>query len=238
MCPELKLMPKSTNSQSSIYHDARSDVDLIEQGLDKILSTVDLSAELSPEEVNTSKRIRKKYGLDCPTDDSSICQRQSATGRDYTQEITTLHSTLQLLTRRFLEELVSGGTVENEHPLLEPFLAVLEIMLHHGWRGGVFLSRINIWSLVKRVGKSGASKNAVDNVRHFTSLKGSAGKLRAWIRLAMMNKCFTTDLTHLIDCEGSLISYRTWSDMDCLFLGNAMKNGLVLNLITFSHFWR
>jgi hypothetical protein len=202
------LTEELAHSQGSVYQDARSDMEMFEQGLDKILATVELSTtELSPSEVDTSRKIRKKYGLEelCHTDDSSVClSRQSSSGRDHVQEISILHSTLHLLTRRFLEELVSGGTVENEHPLLEPFLAVLEVMLWHGWRSS-FLGRKSIWGLVRRTGSG-----AVENVRQWEGLKGSAGRVRAWIRLTMMNKTLATDLTHLINSEGSLIAYESF----------------------------
>ncbi|PJF17645.1 hypothetical protein PSACC_02539 [Paramicrosporidium saccamoebae] len=204
MCPT--LTEELAHSQGSIYQDARSDMEIFEKGLDKILSTVDLSTtELSPAEVDTSRKIRKKYGLEelCQTDDSSIClSRHSSSGRDHGQEIAILHSTLHLLTRRFLEELVSGGTVENEHPLLEPFLAVLEVMLWHGWQGS-FLGRRSIWGLVRRT-----NSGAVENVRQWEGLKSSAGRVRAWIRLTIMNKTLATDLTHLINSEGALIAYE------------------------------
>lgn len=214
------------NSQASLFEDARSDIDeLLLRGLDQILSKVSddaSAATLSPTEMESSKKIRKKYGLEefCGTDNDSIClSRVSATssGRDYGYEVSIIYSSAQLIIRKFLDELVSGGTVENEHPLLEPYLAMVEIMLHHGWRrdSGLFAKgRGTLWELIRRVGRrGGASATAMENVRHFSSLKNSSARLRAWIRLAMIGKTLATDLTFLIDNEGHLITecYEEWS---------------------------
>lgn len=249
--PPLSSPPFGSYSQSSYFEDARSDsFDVIPKlctlqkpreeltrELDSLLDSIELHSEststsnhsnLSPSELEFSKRIRRKYGVkECSPSPSlsshttELAHPSYRTGgrgggdlghRNPPEEVAIIFSTMQSIARRFLEEELSGEGVENEHALLEPFLAVLEIALHHGWRGTaeptIFGRKISVWEFIKRLSKwtkSVASQAVIENVRQFSTLRTSAAKVRAWIRLAIMNKSFSPDLALLNSNENALL---------------------------------
>lgn len=183
------------------------------------------STPLSVSEMESSRRIRKKYGLD---DDYAPSVLSSADGNEggsfsnhpptqgrssHAQEIAIIQATMQLLVQHLSNGLVDVGSVDETHPLLAPFLALIEIALHHGWRGietGVFSRPFRLWDLLKRTERHSRARDTklnIENVRNFSSLTRSSARVRAWIRLALMNKRLAADLTLLITNEGSLFAY-------------------------------
>lgn len=196
--------------------------------LDRILSLKEgndpssvLDSHLTALELESSRKVRKRYGL--PEDGRSRTPSEALSevrsislidGRDAGREIAIIYETAQFLVERFLEELVEGSIVD-EHPLLGHFLVLLEIALQHGWRGavldrGFFASvRMNIWDLLKRLEKHTSQSptlSVLANVRQFSALRNSASRLRVWIRLSIMSKCFTNDLTLLLSNESGTFS--------------------------------
>lgn len=179
-------------------------------------------------EMESSKRIRRKYGLmeDILDDAKSMAgsvmtlldetcspRLRSKRYRNPEQECIIVHHTLQMMIKAFLNEMISGGLVEDGHPLLEPFIGALEIVLHHGWRGQepqhLFGRTFKLWDLIKKIGKwtkVAESTLSIENIRNMASLKTSTSRIRVWIRLAMMNKSFASDLFLLVNHEGPLLS--------------------------------
>jgi hypothetical protein len=216
----LNTMLNKRGSETSLFEDANSDsitlddtpiTDSFFAGLDNIIDEATPLSALSANEMESSRRIRKKYGLDEPTASirSSFSQGEILRrGRNYEREVQLLFETMQLVVRRFLEDMVSGGTVENEHPLLQPLLALIELSLYHGWRGdGSLFIPMSLWDFLikaQKWSKSAASRMVMENVKQF-GLRGSA-RIRAWIRLALMNRSLINDLTLLLSSESSLIS--------------------------------
>lgn len=179
-----------------------------------------LEGELSETEVAQSHKIRSKYGLEPPTDkltrpnsyealfrsmDDTLCNfREGGVTRNWEREVAILGGVIQLLVRRLIDGLVeSGEAVENEHPLLEPLCCLIELSLYHGLR------KTDPWFLIERLLKhyptGHVSRSAVENARQFTRLKQGAARLKAWIKMALMNKSLAQDLASLRDREDSLI---------------------------------
>lgn len=231
-----------------------------------------LDVQLSPSELESSVRIRQKYGLNeqqkreshkslgafahnIQGSSDSILIRNSSPSyevlfrsideqlanfsenasiksahsfnqrRFYGKEVASIRGMMEIIVRKFMDELVSTGhPVENEHPLLPVLIALNEIFLHHGWRGNyskiiskfsvfagnnslVSWNRPTIWSLIDKIERvdNGPSASAIENVLQFTTLRTSSSKLRAWIQLALMNKSLGPDFRKLIAKEESFI---------------------------------
>lgn len=215
------------------FEDATSDLEGFLAGLDSILANVTAvdteplfltnytsspsphsSTPLTPSELDTSQRIRRKYGLPSMGFDNEIAidnmpdsTTLSLTSSNPTHQIRIITETLQVLVTGLMEELVEGGVVESEHPWLEPFLSTLEVILWHGFQRPDRVD--NLWScLIKgKVSKRNkVSSTAVENVNHFSMLKTPFSRIRAWLRLALMSKCLAADLAFLLDHYQTLIS--------------------------------
>ncbi len=138
--------------------------------------------------------------------------------RAYGKEVATILAILQRLARKIIDELVVAGlTMETEHPLLDPLCRIIEIALYHGLRHR-WGRRNGLWGLLEKIPyytSSSASVSAIENVKQFASLKSGSSKIRAWIMLALMNKCLGADLELLSEVEGRLIEevWEPWALM-------------------------
>lgn len=204
--------------------------------------------QLSASELDTSERIRKKYGLKTPT---SLLFPSSAVAPEDELVMDALMRTMQQLARQFMIEGYSSpladGIVEEAHALLPVLLATMEIALWHGigvggaLTNGSSLSLSNItsttivapssfsssstgstgvspslfkraalrspWDLLLRLkGKDMAASQALENVRQFSSLRTASARIRAWLRVTLMNKTLAPDLSHLLTHYSSLIA--------------------------------
>lgn len=148
-------------------------------------------------------------------DDSmqNFCSLEGGTDQrqDRGKEVATLLAIVQSLARRIIDELVvTGLTMESEHPLLDPLCRMIEIALYHGLR--LRWGRKNgLWSMLEKIpfySKNSGSVSAVENVRQFSSLKTGSARVRAWIMLALMNKCLGSDLELLFDIETPTVKYN------------------------------
>lgn len=190
---------------------------------------------LSASELDSSRKVRKKYGVcdECEegvvatvtTGSSSHSSRvseptrEAPDGRSPSRESMIIQETMQDLVGLFQEELVSGGTVEDGHPLLSPFLALIELALQHGWRSAppsLFARPIRLWELIRRVerwSRIPEARMAIENIAQLTLLRKSSSRVKAWIRLAIMGKTLAPDLTLLLNNEGSFIAqcYERWA---------------------------
>ncbi len=198
---------------------------------------------MSPNDMESSLRIRRKYGLAgraaaaaakgaspassfASSTARAAAVNEEASGRDYDGEARIIFATTQLVVCHFLEELVSGDIVENEHALLDPLLALVEMALSHGWRGGdgsrtgrqrppsAIFHRprgYSQWDLLRRIEKwapssAGAGQSSIANVKQFTTLPTASAKIRMWMRLALMKKSLSSDLTAVITNDSTLVS--------------------------------
>lgn len=146
-------------------------------------------------------------------DDSMVnfaSEGSNKSSRQHGREAAAILAVLQSLARRIIDELVvTGLTMESEHPLLDPLCRMIEISLHHGLR--LRWGRKNaLWSLLERIpmySDQPGSASAIENVRQFVSLKTGSARVRAWIMLALMNKCLGSDLELLFQNEQSAVQY-------------------------------
>lgn len=186
---------------------------------------------LSASELDSSRKVRKKYGVCDECDERTVGAagssnartsepaRETPNGRNPSREIIIIQETMQDLVGLFQEELVSGGTVEDGHPLLPPFLALIELALQHGWRSAppsLFARPIRLWELIRRVerwSRVPEARMAIENIAQLTLLRKSSARVKAWIRLAIMGKTLAPDLTLLLNNEGPFIAqcYERWA---------------------------
>jgi hypothetical protein len=150
--------------------------------------------------------------------------------QDHGKEVATLLAIVQSLARRIIDELVvTGLTMESEHPLLDPLCRMIEIALYHGLR--LRWGRKNgLWSLLEKIpfySKTSGSVSAVENVRQFSSLKTGSARVRAWIMLALMNRCLGSDLELLFDIEAPAVKYMCSLDVLGIIVcvGTCMRSG-------------
>lgn len=194
-----------------------------------------LSCELSASDLDTSERIRKKYGLATP---ASMASPPSAAAAEGELAMDALLNTMQQLVRQFMVEGYSSpaadGTVEEAHALLPALLATVEIALWHGIGVGPAvangpnsssstntLSSVSSvspslfkrsvlrspWDLLLRLkGKDMAASQTLENIRQFSSLRTPSARMRAWLRVTLMNKTLAPDLAYLVAHHGSLIA--------------------------------
>lgn len=154
--------------------------------------------ELSSSDLEYSIKVRQKYGLTEPNG-----YNETSTDR-MEGEDEVIVGTLEKLARRLMDDLIMGrgGSVEEGHVLLKPFLSILELTLCHRYRKSVH----DLWhqvSMIKPQNLEDADmswmnvQSNVDNVRGFTLLRTGLAKLRAWLRLALMNKTLVICLNAL-----------------------------------------
>lgn len=208
--------------------------------------------QLSASELDTSERIRKKYGLATP---ASLTSPSPTVAPEGELVMNALLSTMQQLVRQFMIEGYSSpladGIVEEAHALLPVLLTTIEIALWHGIgvggpslatgsafslsnatnttivapssfssssTGTTIASTVSPslfkraalrspWDLLLRLkGKDMAASQALENVRQFSSLRTPSARIRAWLRVTLMNKTLAPDLSHLLTHCCSLIA--------------------------------
>lgn len=179
-----------------------------------------LSCELSASDLDTSERVRKKYGLATLASAASPPEGELA--------MDALLRTMQQLVRQFMVEGYSSpladGVVEEAHALLPAFLATMEIALWYGIGTGASMANGSSsatmspslfkraalrspWDLLLRLeGKDMAASQALENVRQFSSLRTPSARVRAWLHVTLMNKTLAPDLSYLLSHHGSLIA--------------------------------
>lgn len=197
------------------------------------------SSTVSNEDIN--ERVRQKYGLSSPSLDQQTGLSHSksyeeifmnvddhltnfATAstdigrRAYGRERATILAILQALVRKIIDESMAAGlTVESEHVLMEPLCRMIEIGLYHGLKSVRIWSRKHgLWSLLEKApfySRKSSSASAIENVKQFSSLTSGTAKIRAWILLALMNKCLGNDLECLGEGEQATIGelYEEWA---------------------------
>lgn len=151
--------------------------------------------ELSSSDLEYSIKVRQKYGLAEPD------RYNDFPGGRVEGEDEVIVGTLEKLARRLMDDLIMGrgGSVEEGHVLLNPFLATLELSLCHRYGKSIH----DLWHQVSALKPEDGDmvwrnvQSNVDNVRGFTLLRTGLAKLRAWLRLALMNKTLVVCLNAL-----------------------------------------
>ena len=189
---------------------------------------------LSPNELANSQEIRDRYGLGS----RSLSSNNNLSSNNPNNPVNVLLGSFLSLSTQLTKQ--PSTIVENEHPLLGSFCAVLECILYHGWKGSAggrtsfFASSSSankthsrdLFTVIIRPLYDLASKHCMDpnapltdaslmsstmssieNVIQFSGLeRAPASRVRAWIRLALMSKCFATNIRLLIQQQAPMIN--------------------------------
>lgn len=162
--------------------------------------------ELSTSDLENSMEVREKYGL---------LDTSKGSSNDIQADSFKLYRLLETVARRFMDDLVSGkgGVVEDSDDNLKTFVSALDFAFAHGLKtskaiNDVWSSCINSKSFLEIMAKQTRSpdiisnaKSCIDNVKGFSLLRTGLPKLRAWIRLSLMNKTFGPALRGLLGNE-------------------------------------
>ena len=111
-----------------------------------------------------------------------------------------------------------GQPLDSESQPLHQLLVVLDLVFRHGLktRKGLLLGRRDVWDLVQTVEKCDrASEEIINTVRNLTSINTSLGRVRAWIRLAIMQKKFADYLKFLVDNRPALLDFYETDALLC-----------------------
>ena len=82
-----------------------------------------------------------------------------------------------------------GQPLDSESLPLHQLLVVLDLVFRHGLktRKSILLGRRDVWDLVQTVERCDrASEEIVNTVRNLSSITTPQGRVRAWLRLAIM----------------------------------------------------
>lgn len=101
-------------------------------------------------------------------------------------------------------------TVTGQFQPLQHLFGILEQILQHGFRhrkGGVLTSKIkDIWSIFESLESACPESKAVaESCRNLSQIETSMGKVRAWIRLSLMQKKLPDYFKSLVDNRDSLV---------------------------------
>jgi hypothetical protein len=171
--------------------------------------------ELSTSDLENSAEIRQRYGL------SEDKVRQDEEGDMCKDEADAIWRAIEQLSKGFMDDLVNGvcSSVEEDYPLLKPFLTLLEFSFIHRleqkrtmndiW--GAFLNNKRFMEAAARKTASpeltSSIKAGLDNVKGFTLLRTGFAKVRAWLRLSLMSKSLALALETLMSIKDFRYSY-------------------------------
>ena len=103
-----------------------------------------------------------------------------------------------------------GQPLDSDSQPLHQLLVILDLVFRHGLktRKSILLGRRDVWDLVQTVEKCDrASEEIVNTVRNLTTISTPLGRVRAWIRLAIMQKKLADYLKFLVDNRSALLDY-------------------------------
>lgn len=102
-----------------------------------------------------------------------------------------------------------GRTFESDHVALQHFFIVIEHVLRHGLKPKKALigTKKDVWDLLQSIEKhSSEAQNITTSVRDLPSIKTQLGRVRAWIRIAMMQKKLADYLQILVNHKDDTLS--------------------------------
>lgn len=121
----------------------------------------------------------------------------------------------KLVIKQLIDSSISHGyVVEDDLDPLTQFFVVMEHILFHGikLRKGLLRDRTDCWSILENMVKFAPdASDMVTSVKEMTHVKSSLGRVRAWLRLAMMQKKLPDYFRLLVDRKDQLLlqSYET-----------------------------
>lgn len=133
----------------------------------------------------TSIEVRERYGLKTSSKSQIIL------------------NTLQHILNHVMDSILDGqeDALHNEHPWLPALLCTVEISILFGCMD------VNaVWDLLEH---TCAHEEAVQNVRMFTSVTSPVGKIRVWIRLSLLGRSLSRQLTDALPRIASLMGKQS-----------------------------
>ena len=125
-----------------------------------------------------------------------------------------------------------GQPLDSDSLPLHQLLVILDLVFRHGLktRKSLLLGRRDVWDLVQTVEKCDrASEEIINTVRNLSTINTSLGRVRAWVRLAIMQKKLADYLKFLVDNRPALLDYY---EADALLCSEeaALVCGLLVSL--------
>jgi len=103
-----------------------------------------------------------------------------------------------------------GRQLDSDNTPLHQFFVVLDLALRHGLRTSrrLLMGKRELWDLLQNVEKfDHAATDITATVRDLTTVKTAAGRARAWVRLALMQKKLADYIKILVDNKELIAEY-------------------------------
>ncbi|CAD6191955.1 unnamed protein product [Caenorhabditis auriculariae] len=136
-------------------------------------------------------------------------------------ECTNLETVTQLVLRAFLADAMksSNRLIEGDSPMLTDLLLMLERIVAHGFQASMNTAlfsfkapEADVWEFLKKVGRSDANMHeTVMCVETIPSLSTPLAKIRAFLRMAIMQKKLSEFLEIIRNCPQIKDFYATWA---------------------------
>ena len=112
-----------------------------------------------------------------------------------------------------------GQPLDGESVPLHQLLVVLDLVFRHGLKNtkkSILLGKKDVWDLVQTVEKfDRASEEILNTVRNLGSLNTSLGRVRAWVRLAIMQKKLADYMKFLVDNRQVMLDFYEPESLLC-----------------------
>lgn len=148
---------------------------------------------------NSSSPTLSLFSNNQPSDSPQLRQ-------DAEKERKALYAALRIALNSLVDGYAgTGRAVEDGNDLMERFCTVLEHSFQHGFKGRrrTLIRRREVWDFIQNLehmsDASGNTHQIFSTIRDMEDLKTGTGRLRAWIRLSLMEQSFARNWRLLVD---------------------------------------
>lgn len=171
---------------------------------------------------------------DLLVDRRSMGERRLWTNRDpVALERNNLVSISQLVIKSVVDSsLRFGRQLDSDNTPLHQLFVVLDLALRHGLKTSrrLLLGKRELWDLLQNVEKfDHAASDITATVRDLTTVKTAAGRARAWVRLALMQKKLADYLKILVDNKDLIAEFYEPEALICSEEG-VLLTGLLVSI--------
>jgi ribosomal protein S27E len=143
-----------------------------------------------------------------------VCKRLSVERDAMLVERSNMLSVLKLVVKQLIDTSLShGGMLDDVHGPLLQFFTIIENMLYHGIksraRKGLLWGndRYDCWTILEQFAVHvPTSTDILASIREMSNVRTSLGKVRAWLRLAMMQKTLAGYFGRLLELRDKLLT--------------------------------
>merc|ERR1712013_717285 len=125
-----------------------------------------------------------------------------------------------------------GRQLDSDNTPLHQFFVVLDLALRHGLKTSrrLLMGKRELWDLLQNVERFDyAAADITATVRDLTTVKTAAGRARAWVRLALMQKKLADYIKILVDNKELVAEYYEPEALLCSEEG-VLLTGLIVSL--------